>query len=138
MKNLLFLCFVVIFCSCEKEESPTRTDQNLSQSLIDRSWLISVFEVEGINRTGDFEGVNFNFLPSGQVEVFRGSQLLNEGNWSTSVEEGRVVLEFSFAADSNYEGFNRKWYQTLLGFGRITFRVDDGLLEDRLILQSTY
>lgn len=138
MKYLLFFCFALLFSSCQEDQSPTRTDQNLSQSLVERSWLISVFEVEGVNRTGDFEGVNFNFLPSGQVEVFRGSQLLNEGTWSTTVEEGRVVLEFYFSEKSDYEGFNRKWYQTLLGFGRITFRVDDGLLEDRLILQSTY
>lgn len=115
-----------------------RTDQNLSQTLIARPWLLSVFEVNSINRTGDFEGVNFNFLPTGQVEVYRGSQLLNEGTWTTGVEGGRVVFELSFVGNPAYEGFNRKWYQTFLGFDRITFRVDEDVLEDRLVLQSWY
>lgn len=136
MKKVFIFWMALVFCSCEKEESFSRTDQNLSQTLIARPWLLSVFEVNSINRTGDFEGVNFNFLPTGKVEAYRGSQLLNEGTWTTGVEGGRVVFELSFNGNPAYEGFNRKWYQTFLGFNRITFRVEDGLLEDRLILQS--
>ncbi|MGM0943881.1 MAG: hypothetical protein ACQEW9_01780 [Bacteroidota bacterium] len=138
MKKVFIFWIALIFCSCEREESSMRTDQNLSQTLIARPWLLSVFEVNSINRTGDFEGVNFNFLPTGQVEVYRGSQLLNEGAWTTGVEGGRVVFELSFVGNPAYEGFNRKWYQTFLGFDRITFRVDEDVLEDRLVLQSWY
>lgn len=138
MKKVFIFWIALIFCSCEGEESSMRTDQNLSQTLIARPWLLSIFEVNSINRTGDFEGVNFNFLPTGKVEVYRGSQLLNEGTWTTGVEGGRVVFELSFVGNLAYEGFNRKWYQTFLGFDRITFRVDEDVLEDRLVLQSWY
>ncbi|OYX17661.1 MAG: hypothetical protein B7Z16_09850 [Algoriphagus sp. 32-45-6] len=103
MRRLLLLigiAFLVFSCA---EEEPVRTDENLIQNLSFGQWRISSFLLNGVNQTSDFDGKNFVFYPSGQSEVFRGTQLLGQGTWSTTV--------LTFSPDSEFEILNGEWFQ---------------------------
>jgi hypothetical protein len=119
MRRLLLLigiAFLVFSCA---EEEPVRTDENLIQNLSVGQWRISSFLLNGVNQTSDFDGKNFVFYPSGQSEVFRGTQLLGQGNWSTAVVDGRIKLQLTFSPDSEFEILNGEWFQIHIVLNRI-------------------
>lgn len=130
MKRKLSLIWILfIFFSCTEEE-PTRTDENLVRNLAAGPMSVDFFAVGGIDRSGDFEGVTFVFFPSGQLEVFRGTQLLDQGTWKTKVDSGRIELELSF---SRFEELNGEWYQVFIWSTQVKLRKDQD--DSELILE---
>ncbi|TFV95795.1 hypothetical protein E4S40_06115 [Algoriphagus kandeliae] len=136
MKKALIFWAVLVLFSCTGEESPSRTEENLFQTLTSGQWGISYFEDGGSDRASDFEGINFNFLSNGQVEAFRGTQLLDLGIWSTSIENRRAEIELSFPSNPLFENLNGNWYQILIGYERVSFRKDNEVSEDRLTFEK--
>ena len=130
MERKLFLIWILlIFWSCTEEE-PTRTDENLVRNLAAGPMTIDFFEVGGIDRAGDFEGVYFVFLPNGQLEAYRGTQLLDQGAWNTKVDSGRIELELSF---SKFEVLTGEWYQVFIWSNQVKLRKDQD--DSELILE---
>jgi ABC-type dipeptide/oligopeptide/nickel transport system permease subunit len=120
MKSLVFLLAIAaIFYSCSSEETPSRTDENLVQNLSVGQWRISSFLLNGVNQAAEFDGNSFVFYQSGQMEVFRGTQLLGQGNWSSSVVGGRIKLQLSFPPDSRFALLNGEWFQVHIVLNRI-------------------
>lgn len=130
----LFLCLILISCT-EDGQSP-RSDENLFDTLTEGQWQVTFFEVNGQDQANNFEGINFNFIPNGQVEAYRGTQLLDEGSWSTRRENGRAEFELSFSDNPLFETLNGEWYQIVLGFGRVTFREISDESENRITLEQ--
>ncbi len=137
MKPLVVLfVFTCFFYSCSPEESPSRTDENLIQNLSVGQWRISSFLLNGVNQTSDFDGYNFVFYPGGQSEVFRGTQLLGQGTWSTIVAGDRIQLQLSFPQDDPFAVLNGAWFQTHIVLNRIKItKESQGSLKE-LILQK--
>ena len=135
MKSLLsFLLIAYFFCSCSSEENPSRTDENLVQNLSTGVWEISLFEVEGINRSAEFEGIGFSFFPNGQVEALRGTQLLGQGAWSSGSNSGRVEVRLAFPDTPLFSMLNADWYQVFIQNDRIQLRNSRPESDDFLIL----
>lgn len=137
MKPLVVLfVFTCFFYSCSPEESPSRTDENLIQNLSVGQWRIGSLLVNGINQTSEFDGYNFVFYPGGQSEVFRGTQLLGQGTWNTTVQGGRIQLQLSFSQNSQFEVLNGEWFQAHIVLNRIKItKESQGSLKE-LILQK--
>lgn len=119
--------------SCVKEEDQDRTEDNLVQSLTSGTWEISFLALNGIDRGKEFEGINFSFLPNGQVEAFRGTQLLGQGIWSTRVDSGIIEIQISFYSNPKFENLNAIWSQYSVSFNRITLRKIESGPEDFLV-----
>jgi len=134
MKKLLLLLVTLPFFSCIEDTDVARTDGNLFEALVSSQWRVNFFENEGLDKTSDFSGISFNFLSSNQVEAYRGSQLLEAGSWSTSVDDGRVEFEILFSGNSILNKLSNNWYQTLLVDKRLWLREDDDDSKDLLYL----
>lgn len=130
---LILFWFAIIMSACEKEEDQNRTENNLVQNLTSGPWEISFFVLGGIDRVKDFEGVIFSFLSNGQVEAYRGTQLLAQGLWSTRVDSGRIEVQTAFSSNPKFENLNANWYQFSVISNRITLRKIDSVSDDYLI-----
>ena len=123
---------ILIFFSCGEKENPTLGDNYLFQALANGEWSISYFEIRGVNRTQEFEGVNFMFLPNGQMEGYLGTRLLSQGTWSTRVDSGRRKLRLSL---SQFEELNGEWFQDFIKPSQVKLRKDDKNSEAFLFLE---
>lgn len=130
-RKFSFFWIILAFCSCVKEEQPTRTDENLFKNLSTGQWSISFFEVDGVSLSGDFEGFNFVFFPNGQMEAYRGTQLVDQGDWSTKVDAGRIKLQLS---SSRFDELNGEWFQVLIRISEIKLGKDVANSDAELIL----
>ena len=136
MKNTFTLItLLILLFSCAEEEA-VRTDENLVQNLSVGQWRIGSLLVNGVNQTTEFEGYNFVFYPSGQSEVFRGTQLLGQGTWSTTVQGGRIQLQLSFSQNSQFEVLNGEWFQAHIVLNRIKINKESQGSLKELILQK--
>ncbi|GMQ34101.1 hypothetical protein Ataiwa_23730 [Algoriphagus taiwanensis] len=136
MKSLLaFLLLACFSCSCSSEENPSRTDENLVQNLSTGQWAISSFVENGLERGGDFAGVDFSFFPNGQIEAYRGTQLLGQGSWSSGNAVRRIEVRISFPSGSPFVDLNADWYQVFIRLNRIQLRNTRIDSDDFLILQ---
>lgn len=134
MKRILILYWFALFMSsCVKEADQDRTEDNLVQSLTSGTWEISFLALNGIDRGKEFVGINFLFLPNGQVEAFRGTQLLGQGLWSTRVDSGIIEIQISFSSNPKFENLNAIWSQYSVSFNRITLRKIESGPEDFLV-----
>lgn len=134
-KRLYLFWIALIFFSCNPEES-TRSDTNLIRNLTSDIWEISFLILDGVDQSSDFEGVSFVFLQNGQVDAFRGTQLLAQGNWGTRIVSGRVEFELSFASNPEFEKLGGDWYQSAIISNRIIFRKDQPNSEDTLTFEK--
>jgi hypothetical protein len=136
MTRRLYHFWIALFLfSCDSEES-TRSDTNLIRNLTSSIWEISFFIIEGTDQSRDFEGVSFVFLQNGQVEAYRETQLLAQGNWSTGIDSGRVEFELSFASNPTFEQLSANWFQEAIISNRIIFRKDQTNSEDILTFEK--
>lgn len=111
MKTSPFLLiFLALLISC-MEEKPDRTDENLSRNLSMGVWEISFFDNNGTIQTEDFQGISFVFYPNGKSEAYRTTQLLDQGNWKTYVDSGKIKLEITF---SDLKDLNGEWNQDFI------------------------
>jgi antitoxin component YwqK of YwqJK toxin-antitoxin module len=111
MKTSPFLLiFLALLISCV-EEKPDRTDENLSRNLSMGVWEISFFDNNGTIQTEDFQGISFVFYPNGKSEAYRTTQLLDQGNWKTYVDSGKIKLELTF---SDLKDLNGEWNQDFI------------------------
>lgn len=111
MKTSPFLLiFLALLISCV-EEKPDRTDENLSRNLSMGVWEISFFDKNGTIQTEDFQGISFVFFPNGKSEAYRTTQLLDQGNWKTYVNSGKIKLELTF---SDLKDLNGEWNQDFI------------------------
>lgn len=119
MKFFLPLFFLgALFSSCQ-EENPSRTVENLAQSLSTGVWEVSFFDKNGSIQTEEFQGVSFVFYPSGMAEAYRGTQLLDKGNWRAYVDSGKIKLELTFPFMKDLNG---EWNQDFIRESQITLR----------------
>ena len=136
MKRLLLLIGIAFLGFSCSEEEPVRTDENLVQNLSVGQWRISSLLINGVNQTSEFEGSSFVFYPSGQSEIFRGTQLLGQGTWSTTVQGGRIQLQLSFSQNSQFEVLNGEWFQAHIVLNRIKINKESQGSLKELILQK--
>ncbi|GMQ28978.1 hypothetical protein [Algoriphagus confluentis] len=137
MKSFLSILILSgFFLSCISEESPSRTDENLVQNLSTGVWEISLFEVDKINRSAEFEGIGFSFFPNGQVEALRGTQLLGQGAWSSGTNSGRVEVRLAFPNTPPFSMLNADWYQVFIQNDRIQLRNSSPESDNFLILKK--
>jgi len=136
MNRLFTLFFCLILISCTEDGQSPRSDETLFDTLTAGQWQVTFFELNGQNQANLFEGINFNFIPNGQVEAYRGTQLLDEGIWSTRRVNRRAEFELSFSDNPLFETLNGEWYKIVLGFGRVTFREISDESENRITLEQ--
>ncbi len=123
MTRKLYLVWIALFFfSCTPEEESGRSDTNLIRNLTSAIWEISFFILDGTDQSKDFEGVSFVFLQNGQVEAFRGTQLLASGSWGTRIDSDRVEFELTFASNPEFDKLSGDWYQDAIISNRIIFR----------------
>jgi hypothetical protein len=131
-RKIALFWIILMFFSC-KENEPPRTDENLFQSLSSGLWEISFFEKGGINLAREFDGVSFVFYPNGQSEAYQGSQLLDQGTWSTRSESGKNKLQLSF---SRFEKLNGDWNQGFVRSDQIQVKKENGNSGSQLFLEK--
>jgi len=119
VKFFLSLFFLgVLFFSCQ-EEPPSRTVENLARSLSTGVWEVSFFDKNGSIQTEEFKGISFVFYPSGMTEAYRGTQLLDQGNWRAYLDSEKIKLELTFPL---LKDLNGEWNQDFIRESQITVR----------------
>ncbi len=138
MKRILSLCILAALMACSPEEEPDiqRTDEFLFDALVSSRWKVTLFEDDGVVETKNFDGISFTFIPNGQVEAYRGTQLLDVGSWRSYTEDGRVEFELEFENDPILEELSDTWYQDRMTNGRLSLREESDGSEDRLNFET--
>lgn len=71
------------------------------------TWYVSYFNEDGIVETSDYNGYNFTFFGSSNIEVSKNS-VITLGTWSTFIDGGYNKIEFTFV-NSNLEDLEEDW-----------------------------
>ncbi len=100
--------------------------QDLTEVLLEGSWVITLFIDDGDDDTYYFDGYTFSFQPGDSV-VATSSQSGQriQGTWQTRFDDGRVELWLNFSTGSDeFRELNEDWYLIEASDDRIRLEYD--------------
>lgn len=106
MKNWMITTLtltVLLFVGCSKYTTPRKVEKR----LVEGSWKISTFTVDGISIGESYSTYIFSFGESGGVSV-KGGVLAN-GNWEMGLIKDPAVIYLSFPAVGGLEYLADDW-----------------------------
>ena len=83
--------FLLLLSSCKKDS----VSANVSTTIQNGSWKISLFNDSGNDETNHFTGYSFNFGSGGAVSASNGSSSVS-GSWSTGNDDSQNKLNLNF------------------------------------------
>ena len=106
----LFLAAVIplvisLFSSCKKDS----VSANVSTTIQNGSWKISLFNDSGNDETNHFTGYSFNFGSGGAVSASNGSSSVS-GSWSTGTDDSQNKLNLNFGDNGNFGDLSDDWH----------------------------
>jgi hypothetical protein len=97
MKNWMFAaCALLLFAvaGCTKYTTPRK----VSKRIVDGSWTITSFTIDGESVASQYAGYTFGFGESGSVIVKASAIGLSEsGSWELGLNKNPAILYLSFA-----------------------------------------
>ena len=78
---------------------------DLGDIMEDGMWIVALYDEDGDNQTGDYNGYQLNFMEDGSVTAENGSQTIN-GTWST---DGDTEVTLEFGVQVPFDEFNDEW-----------------------------
>ena len=89
--------FLLLLSSCKKDS----VSANVSTTIQNGSWKISLFNDSGNDETNHFTGYSFNFGSGGAVSASNGSSSVS-GSWSTGNDDSQNKLNLNFGDNGNF------------------------------------
>lgn len=103
MKSLVALLLVaILFSSCKKDKS------GISNTIVEGSWKISLFEDSGNDETAHFSGYKFSFSENGNLQATNGGNVVS-GGWSEGDDDSTNKLNIHFNA-SPFDDLTDDWH----------------------------
>ncbi len=123
----LLLTFSFAMFSCTKDDSSTdNTPAQLDENFTSGTWKVTLFEEDGVNQTGYFNGYNFNFNTNKTVVATNSSNTVN-GSWNSFVDSGSTKFDLNFNALSGpFEEISEDWRVISNSATKIELRHESG------------
>ncbi len=116
--KVYILSLLVFFVfSCEKSEDDDLQNTGISVTEIKANaesgtWIVSLFEEEGMDETADFAGFGFAFNSGGVLRVVNGDNSIT-GAWSITTDddssEEDIDFNIFFASPINFTELSEDW-----------------------------
>jgi hypothetical protein len=97
--------FLLLLSSCKKDS----VSANVSTTIQNGSWKISLFNDSGNDETNHFTGYSFNFGSGGAVSASNGSSSVS-GSWSTGNDDSQNKLNLNFGDNGNFGELSDDWH----------------------------
>lgn len=146
--TLIFLMISFVFISCETSDDDNDNDidnddisvTEIQATVTTGTWVVSLFEEEGVDETSDFAGFRFTFNEGGVLRADSGDNSIS-GAWSISSDDddSQEDIDFNifFSSPANFEELTEDWDIVSYSDTRIELsdESDDTTTVDRLIFQ---
>ena len=96
---------ISLFSSCKKDS----VSANVSTTIQNGSWKISLFNDSGNDETNHYTGYSFNFGSGGAVSASNGSSSVS-GSWSTGTDDSQNKLNLNFGDNGNFGDLSDDWH----------------------------
>lgn len=134
MTRIIFpvlLAAIALLVTCSNDQNTIQPDspsatQELTDVLVEGTWVITLFIDDGDDDTDYFEGYTFSFQPGGDV-VATSSQTGQDiqGTWQVRSDDGRAELWLNFSTgDYEFRELNEDWYLIEASADRIRLEYD--------------
>ncbi len=97
--------FLLLLSSCKKDS----VSANVSTTIQNGSWKISLFNDSGNDETNHFTGYSFNFGSGGAVSASNGSSTVS-GSWSSGTDDSQNKLNLNFGDNGNFGDLSDDWH----------------------------
>ena len=97
--------FLLLLSSCKKDS----VSANVSTTIQNGSWKISLFNDSGNDETNHYTGYSFNFGSGGAVSASNGSSSVS-GSWSTGTDDSQNKLNLNFGDNGNFGDLSDDWH----------------------------
>lgn len=101
----LIALFLLFLPSCKKDS----VSANVSTTIQNGSWKISLFNDSGNDETNHFTGYSFNFGSGGAVSASNGYSSVS-GSWSTGNDDSQNKLNLNFGDNGNFGELSDDWH----------------------------
>ncbi|MGK0493869.1 MAG: hypothetical protein ACJAU2_000245 [Maribacter sp.] len=117
IKVYILSLLVFFIFSCEKSEDDDIQNTGISVTEINANaesgtWIVSLFEEEGMDETADFTGFGFTFNSSGLLRAVNGDNSIT-GAWSITTDddssEEDIDFNIFFASATNFTELSEDW-----------------------------
>lgn len=146
--TLIFLMISFVFISCETSDDDNDNDidnddisvTEIQATVTTGTWVVSLFEEEGVDETSDFAGFRFIFNEGGVLRADSGDNSIS-GAWSITSDDddSQEDIDFNifFSSPVNFEELTEDWDIVSYSDTRIELsdESDDTTTVDRLIFQ---
>lgn len=141
-----FLLIGLAFVSCETsdDEDTENTDisvTDIKAAVTSGTWIVTLFEEDGVDETSDFSGFSFTFNTEGVLRADSGDNSIS-GAWSISSddEDSKEDIDFNifFSSPANFAELSEDWDIVSYSATRIELKdVDEeDSTVDRLVLEK--
>lgn len=107
MKNWMFAAFALILLSlngCSKYTTPKKVERK----IVDGSWTLSNFTIDGESVIENYAGYSFAFTEGGGVLV-KGPSFTSSGAWEMGLNKNPAILYLSFSPEGGLEYLADDW-----------------------------
>lgn len=141
----IFLMMSLVFVSCESSDDEMGTSEidvmDVQATVISGTWIITLFEEEGLDETSDFSGFSFTFNEGGVLRADSGDNSIS-GAWSITSDDddSQEDIDFNlfFSSPTNFAELSEDWDIVSYSDTRIELRdvSDDDSTIDRLVFEK--
>jgi hypothetical protein len=131
VKSIFFLFMAFMIFSCDSSDDNVENNEidlsEINATATSGSWVIALFEEDGVDQTSDFSGYSFTFNADGILNVAK-EDLLMTGSWSITSDSNSndddssddsssddddssddVDFNIFFSSSSNFEELSEDW-----------------------------
>lgn len=141
----IFLMMSLWFVACETSDDEMGTSEidvmDVQATVISGTWIITLFEEEGLDETSDFSGFSFTFNEGGVLRADSGDNSIS-GAWSITSDDddSQEDIDFNlfFSSPTNFAELSEDWDIVSYSDTRIELRdvSDDDSTIDRLVFEK--
>lgn len=102
---------------CTKYTTPKKVER----LLIDGSWTMTNFIIDGESVIDNYQGYSFAFTESGGILV-KGPSFSSSGSWKTGLNKNPAILYLSFAPEGGLEFLADDWQVTEMKKGSMKLK----------------
>ena len=100
-------CLALLFTACQNDSSDDNNN-NGNNSNLTGSWVITLFEEDGVNETSKFDGFTFAFNSNNSLDATK-SGSTTKGSWSYGTDDSSNKLIINFNSGKPLEELNEDW-----------------------------
>lgn len=141
----IFFMMSLVFISCETSDDAWETNEisvtDIRATVTSGTWVVALFEEEGLDETSDFSGFGFTFNADGVLRADSGDNSIS-GAWSITSDDddSKEDIDFNifFSFPVNFAELSEDWDIVSYSDTRIELKdvSDDNSTVDRLFFEK--